>query len=115
MFQKYHNKHYILIGATIVCNNYKGEKRKMTEIESKKIKGRIFNVVFKGSTDYEPEIVYEYKGHKIAQKWIVSGWETRWGEYRETDVRRWLVDGNENEPFSSITKAAESIDKKTRY
>jgi hypothetical protein len=85
----------------------------------KKICGREFEYYEEG----EPGVVhasgiYRYKNRNIALEWIDVGWDDRWGEYHETTVRRWVIIGERpyyQHNFTSITKAADYLDKITRW
>jgi len=82
-------------------------------VKIKNICGRQFRYFEEGENGCSHESgIYEYMGQRIAKEWIDVGFEDRWGNYRETTVRRWVVLGNrpyyENN-YKSITEAADSI------
>jgi hypothetical protein len=82
-------------------------------VKIKRIRGREFLYFEKGENGCQHESgVYEYNGKRIAKEWIDVGFDDRWGNYRETTIRRWVIIGKKpyfQYNYKSITEAADDI------
>ncbi len=82
-------------------------------VKTKHICGRTFQYFENGENGCQHESgIYEYNGKKIAKEWIDVGFNDRWGNYRETTIRRWVILGYKpyyQYNYKSITEAADNI------
>jgi hypothetical protein len=81
----------------------------------KRICGREFRHFEEGENGVRHESgIYEFQGHQIAAEWIDVGFDDRWGNYRETTIRRWVILGKRpyyQYNYKSITEAADNINR----